>query len=201
LWGSVSGRSFAGQLRSALNDDLVSHLGGGGNGDEYLLKIEEVEGPAPRVEQVQGAPPTENGWLEAAQGNSDQVRVVKSIELLVSINSRFHLTIRDHGDIVELSGRLKESAFVPGRARPIRPYITTPAGATAAGSGGTWQDLLVEVEYKHASDGDIREMRSPIPIRLGKKWFMAGGFPMVGGGRGFPQMLWSVEKLKAESGK
>ena len=174
----------------------LTSVASGAAGETYLLKIEQIEGPAPRIEQPQtpGIPPRESGWVEAAQASSDSVRIVKGIELLVSIDSPFHLKLTDRGNVVELSGRLTKSEIVPARVMHFDASGQQPPLVV----GEQRQDFVVEVEYTRVSDGKTCRMSGPIAIRFGKKWLTAPGPRMAGGGRAFPQTMWSVETVKAE---
>jgi hypothetical protein len=198
--GDCFGQEFCRPLPvSPENVSGATSAGSGGSGEAYLLKIEEVESPVPRVEQIPipGVPQMESGWVQAGQSNSTSIRIAKSIELMVSINSPFHLKITDRGDVVELSGRLIRSAIIPAKAPRFDATGQQPPQAV----GEQGQDFLVEVEYKHVSEGQTRGMTSSIPIRVGKKWLMAGGLRLAGDRRAFPPMLWSIEPVKADSGK
>jgi hypothetical protein len=164
-----------------------------GSGDEYLLKIEEVEGPAPQVEQsaIPGAPSRKFGWVKAGQNSPNSVRVAKSIEFLVSINSPFHLKITDCGDGVELHGRMTKSVIVPARPMHRDARGQQPPQAVVEQD----EDFRVQVEYSHfKKDGQWAGMKSSVPIRFGKKYLMAESFPFP-----IPQTLWSIETVKPAS--
>lgn len=168
-----------------------------GGGDKYLLKIEEVEGPTPRVEQIPGVPagasPTEFGWVEGAQGGAS-TRNAKSIELLVSIDSPFHLRVTDRGDVAEVSGRLIKSVVVPARALHIDATGQQPPRVV----GEQGEDFRVQVDYTRIEkNGGRAVLTSSVPLRFGKKYLMASGPRLAGAPQAIPQTLWSIEKAKA----
>jgi len=76
-------------------------------GEEYLLKIEEVEGRVPQIERPEGAPAAEVGWLQVAAADSEPIRIGRRIEILISTASEFHLRVKDRGELIELKGKLQ----------------------------------------------------------------------------------------------
>jgi hypothetical protein len=160
-------------------------------GEEYLLKIEEVEGPPPRFKYVEGAPEADSGWLDVANGSAHKVSTGNTVELLVSTSSPFHLKLEDHGEVRTLDGRLERSK----RVLPQQPNMPNGQPQPPHIFGEQGEDFLIHVKYMQVTkDGQHRNMESPVPIRFGKKFCLSGM-------RMFPTTLWSLEKAKPEQGK
>jgi len=160
-----------------------------GVGAEYLLKIEDVEGPVPQIERPEGAPPMEVGWLPVAAADSEPIRIARRIEILVSTATEFHLRVRDRGELIELKGKLQKSKGVSAQVTKVFAGRQQPPTIT----GEQGQDFVVNVEYGRVlQDGRRATMRTAIPIRFGKRFCLGGGL------NSFPPTLWSLEKIKTE---
>ena len=167
--------------------------------EEYILKIEEVEGPPPQIKHMEGSPTTGYGWLEVTDTVADRIHIAKCTELLVSTDSKFYLKINNRSNIVELDGRLQKSDGVSFSQVGILTESQQPPHIVTIEQG---QDFLIQVEYRcEREDGHQAAMLSPsIPIRFGKKYCMVG-LGMVGGRYAIPPMLWSLEKVNTKSDK
>ena len=166
------------------------------NAEEYILKIEEIEGSAiPPIEHVVGMPTNSSGFLQVIEDDSNSIRISRCTELLVSTNARFHLKIKDRGNIVELDGRLQKSDGVSFSQVGVLTEPQQPPQRVTIEQGQDF--LLTQVEYKCGrEDGQRATMQSPsLPIRFGKKYCIVGGLCPI------PPMLWSLEKANTESGK
>ena len=161
-------------------------------GADYFLTIEDVEGPVPQIERPEGAPPTDVGWLQVADGDSEPIRIGRRIKILVSTATEFHLRVKDRGELIELKGKLQKSKGVSAQAPKV--FAGRPQPPTITGEQG--QDFVVNVEYGRVlQDGRRATMRTAIPIRFGKKFCLGGGL------NSFPPTIWSLEKIKTEPRK
>jgi hypothetical protein len=165
-------------------------------GEEYMLTIQEVD--TTDVEGLQPGPPgmpgpmspAFGGWSEAGKAVLAQMNTIKSTEMLVSANARFHLRIEDADGMMELDGRLKKSEETAAKQSPA----TAPSAKKSAAKPGP--ELMVDIEYKYAGHENRRDtMKATLPMRCGKKYIMPGGSAVT------TTTLWSITKVDAEAGK
>lgn len=86
-------------------------------GAEYLLRVEEVDGRRPQIEQTDGTSSTDYGWLPVADVDSEPIRIGRHIEILVSTSAEFHLRFSDGGELIELKGKLFSGKAYPSTFR------------------------------------------------------------------------------------
>ncbi len=162
------------------------------SGEAYLLRIEELEVPAPRAEQIPGAAAIDFGWVDAGPGGFDAAGIGRRFELLVLVDSPFYLEIAHQGDVVRLSGRLTRSAALP--ARVVQLDATGQQPPQIADTQG--EDFRVQVEYRRFNqDGRQAGVESSIPLRFGKRYLLAPGPRLDGGRQALPQTLWSIKEV------
>ena len=184
------------------------------SGAEFLLTVEEVDGPTPQIKSVKSAPKAEFGWLSVAEG-SEPIRIRRSIEFRVTTEKAFYIRMMDRGEQVEVKGTIRTSDQVPA-FKPVS--FTTlrqpPSNVVEQNEHTVTTDFIVDVEYRISENPyrAVTYVQSEIPLSLKGKFCLGsglggsglggtglggtglGGTGLGGSGR-LPTTLWSLKKV------
>ena len=169
---------------------------------EYLLRVEEVDGLKPQIEQTDGTSTADYGWLPVADVDSEPIQIGRHIEILVSTGAEFHLRFSDGAELNELKGRLQKGEEDPAQV----PVLTTGSRRSSLKKTDEQRPEFV-VEYEYAIEVETHlypdipsysrtYVQGTLPICSGRKFCLGGGLT---GARDFPTTLWSLEETKAKS--
>lgn len=197
-------------------------------GAEYLLRVEEVDGPRPQIEQAadgrrtttsspstwdrtlatwrprtsEPPPAAEFGWLPVASVDSEPIRIGRHIELLVSTATEFHFRFHDGGELIELKGRIRKGSEIPAHVAVLPAALRRPPlKDTKPHRPG------FVVEYEYAIEVEEEDGFPDIPSS--SRRYIRGTLPIsferkfcLGGASetiDFPVTLWSLAKTETES--
>ncbi len=144
-------------------------------GEEYLLTIEEVEGlqsvtedGMPPVSMSATVPPPVQGWLELNKDALAKMNALKTTELLISTDSRFHLRIEEAGRVTEMNGRVQKVKTPAAKTAPA----ASEAKKTGKTAGGPPRpDVILEIDFKQVSEPNgQRSMKIAMPMQCGKQY-------------------------------